>query len=409
MRSRIVRLAVPAVVGAVALAGCGSNKSSNSGSSANGEKTVTIGTIAPLSGSLSALGAGINNGVDLAVKQANANKTIKGWTIRYEPQDDQALPNVGAQVASKLASESNVGGVVGTLNSSVSQQVQPVLHQANIVQVSPANTGISLTQGPNFAKGDKKRPFANYFRVATTDAIQGPFAANYLYTTAGKKTVATVDNQLAYGVGLVKAFGQQYTKLGGRILDHESVTVGQKDFSAVISKIKPLNPQAVFYGGEYPEASLLAKQMKAAGLDIPLMGGDGIYDPAYIKVAGAAANGDLATSVGAPTASLPTAKSFVTDYKAAGYKEGYSAYGAYSYDAANVIINALAKALNGKGKIDDSVKQAIITDVQNTKMNGVTGSVAFDQFGDTTNKVLTVYKVAGGAWLPVKTATFNGG
>ena len=409
MRSRIVRLAVPAVVGAVALAGCGSNKSSNSGSSANGEKTVTIGTIAPLSGSLSALGAGINNGVDLAVKQANANKTIKGWTIRYEPQDDQQTANVGAQAASKLASESNVGGVVGTLNSSVSQQVQPVLHQANIVQVSPANTGISLTQGPNFAKGDKKRPFANYFRVATTDAIQGPFAANYLYTTAGKKTVATVDNQLAYGVGLVKAFGQQYTKLGGRILDHESVTVGQKDFSAVISKIKPLNPQAVFYGGEYPEASLLAKQMKAAGLDIPLMGGDGIYDPAYIKVAGAAANGDLATSVGAPTASLPTAKSFVTDYKAAGYKEGYSAYGAYSYDAANVIINALAKALNGKGKIDDSVKQAIITDVQNTKMNGVTGSVAFDQFGDTTNKVLTVYKVAGGAWLPVKTATFNGG
>jgi branched-chain amino acid transport system substrate-binding protein len=407
MRSRIVRLAVPAVVGAVALAGCGSNKSSNSGSGSSG-KTVTIGLIAPLSGSLSALGAGINNGVDLAVKQANANKTIKGWTIRYEPQDDQFTPNVGAQVASKLASESNVGGVVGTLNTSVALQVQPVLGQAKIVMISPANTGIPLTLGPNAAKGVKKRPFANYFRVATNDAVQGPFGANYLYTTAGKRTVATVDDQLAYGVGLVKQFGQQYTKLGGKILDHESVTTGQKDFSAVISKIKPLHPQAVYFGGQYPEASLLAKQMKAAGLNIPLMGGDGIYDPTYIKVAGAAATGDLATSVGAPTDTLPTAKTFVADYKAAGYKEGYSAYGAYSYDAANVIINALAKALNGKDKIDDSVKQAVIDDVQNTKMNGVTGAVSFDQFGDTTNKVLSVYKVEGGAWVPVKTATFKG-
>ena len=409
MRSRIVRLAVPAVVGAVALAGCGSNKSSNSGSSGNGGKTVTIGLIAPLSGSLSALGAGMNNSVDLAVKQANANKTIKGWTIRYEPQDDQATPNVGAQVASKLASESNVGAVIGTLNSSVSQQVQPVLAQAKIVQISPANTNPPLSQGPNFAKGDKKRPFDSYFRTATTDSVQGPYGAQYLYTTAGKKTVATVDDQLAYGVGLVQQFGQEYTKLGGKILDHESVTGGQKDFSAVISKIKPKHPQAVYYGGQYPEASLLAKQMKAAGLNIPLMGGDGIQDPTYIKVAGAAATGDLATSVGAPTAQLATAKTFIADYKAAGYKEPYSTYGALSYDATNVAIAALAKALNGKDKIDDSVKQAIITAVQNTKVDGVTGSVSFDQFGDTTNKLLTVYKVEGGAWVPVKTGSFNGG
>jgi branched-chain amino acid transport system substrate-binding protein len=286
--------------------------------------------------------------------------------------------------------------------------VQPVLSQAKILMISPANTGIPLTLGPNTAKGEKKRPFANYFRVATNDTIQGPFGANYLYTTAGKKTVVTVDNQLAYGVGLVKAFGQQYTKLGGKILDHESVTVGQKDFSAVISRIKSKHPSAVYYGGENAEASLLSKQMKAAGLNVPLMGGDGIYEVHYIQVAGAAANGDLATSVGAPTASLATAKTFVDDYKAAGYKDGYSTYGAFSYDAANVLIAALAKALNGKDKIDDSVKQAIIDDVQKTKMTGATGALAFDQFGDTTNRVLTVYKVEGGAWVPVKTASFKG-
>jgi branched-chain amino acid transport system substrate-binding protein len=408
MRSRIVRLAVPAVVGAVALAGCGSNKSSNSGSSGNGGKTVTIGLIAPLTGALSALGAGMNNSVDLAVKQANANKTVKGWVIKYEPQDDQATPNVGAQVASKFASESNVGGVIGTLNSSVSQQVQPVLAQAKIVQISPANTNPPLSQGPNFAKGDKKRPYDSYFRTATTDSIQGPFAAQYIYTTAGKKTVATVDDKKAYGAGLVQQFSGEYTKLGGKIVDHESITPSQKDFSAVISRIKPKNPQAVYYGGEYPEASLLSKQMKAAGLNVPLMGGDGIQDPTYIKVAGTAATGDLATSVGAPTDQLATAKSFIADYKAAGYKDGYSTYGALSYDSANVLIAALAKALNGKDKIDDSVKQAIITDVQNTKMDGASGVLSFDKFGDTTNKVITVYKVTGGKWTPVKTGSFTG-
>jgi len=99
----------------------------------------------------------------------------------------------------------------------------------------------------------------------------------------------------------------------------------------------------------------LSKQMKAAGLSVPLMGGDGIYDPTFIKLAGAKSAGDLATSVGAPTDSLASAKDFVAAYKAAGYAEPFSAYGAYSYDAANVIINALAKVLPGKKSIDSSV------------------------------------------------------
>jgi len=148
--------------------------------------------------------------------------------------------------------------------------------------------------------------------------------------------------------------------------------------------------------------------MKAGGLNIPLMGGDGIYDPTFIKLAGPKSEGDLATSVGAPTASLTSAQDFVSAYKAAGYKEDFSAYGAYSYDAANVIIDALAKVLAGKTSIDSTTRQAIVQAVGKTDLNGVTGHVSFDQYGDTTNKVLTVYKVKGGVFTPVKTASFNG-
>ena len=238
--------------------------------------------------------------------------------------------------------------------------------------------------------------------------MQGPFGADYLLSH-GITSVATVNDQKAYGVGIVDEFTRQFTSKGGKVTDHEVVTDGQTDFNAVISKIKTGNPQAVFYGGEYPEASLLSKQMKAAGLNIPLMGGDGIYDPTYIQVAGAAANGDLATSVGAPTDKLASAKQFVADYQAAGYKEAYSAYGAYAYDAANVIINNLSAALAGKNEVDDAARQAVVAAVQKTKMTGATGEVAFDEFGDTTNRVLTAYKVDGGAWKPVQTATFNAG
>jgi len=406
VRHRFVAgIAIPAALSVIAVAGCGSNSSGGGTGSGGGGHTVVIGMSAPLTGPLSALGLGMKNSVDLAVKQANQANKIPGWTIKFDPQDDQGDANVGGQVAARLASESNLVGLVGTLNSSVAQQEQKAYNDQNIVMISPANTNPSLTQGPNFATS-KSRPYKSYFRVATTDAIQGPFAAQYL-KEQGITKVATVNDQKTYGAGLVQQFDLQWKKQGGTITSEQKINPGDKDFSGVISKIKPSGAQAVYYGGEYPEAGPLSKQMKANGLNIPLMGGDGIYDPTYIKLAGAKSNGDLATSVGAPTDSLATAKDFVAAYKAAGYKEDFSAYGAYSYDAANVIINALAKVLPGKKSIDASVRQAIVNAVQSTDFTGVTGHVSFDQYGDTTNKVLTVYKVQGGAWVPVKTDTFN--
>jgi branched-chain amino acid transport system substrate-binding protein len=403
----VVRAAIPAIVGIIAVTGCGSNKSSGGGNpGGSGSHTVVIGLSAPLTGPLSALGLGMKNSVDLAVKQANAANKVKGWTIKFDPQDDQGDANVGGTVAAHLSSESDLVGIVGTLNSSVAQQEQKAYNDQNIVMISPANTNPALTQGDNYASGNKTRPYKSYFRVATTDSIQGPFAAQYL-KSQGINKVATVNDQKTYGAGLVKEFEKQFKAQGGTVTSHQTINPGDKDFSGVISKIKPTGAQALYYGGEYPEAGPLSKQMKAGGLNIPLMGGDGIYDPTFVKLAGAKSEGDLATSVGAPTDKLSSAQDFVSAYKSAGYKEDFSAYGAYSYDAANVIINAIAKVLPGKSSIDSSVRQQIVDAVGQTDLDGVTGHVSFDQYGDTTNKVLTVYKVKGGAWVPVKTDTFN--
>ncbi|HLZ38194.1 MAG TPA: branched-chain amino acid ABC transporter substrate-binding protein, partial [Mycobacteriales bacterium] len=214
--------------------------------------------------------------------------------------------------------------------------------------------------------------------------------------------VAVVHDKKVYGQGLSSIFADDFRKSGGTIVATETVNPGDKDFSAVISKLQPRSPQMVYYGGEYPESSLLSNQMKAKGLRVPLMGGDGMFDPTYIKNAGKASEGDYATSVGAPAASLPSAKAFISAYDAAGYREPYSAYGPQSYDSAKAILEALP----GKDRIDDSVRREVVSAMGGVSFQGATGRVAFDEYGDNVTKILTVYRVRDGRWTTVKTGTF---
>lgn len=404
----VVAAGASLLVASLALSACGTrggDGGTETGGGSSENKVAKIGVIAPLSGDLAALGKGIEHSVDLAIKQANESKAIPGWTLELAAEDDQATPDVGKNAATKLASDKDVIGVVGTLNSSVAQSVQPVLAAANITQVSPANTNPALTQGADFATAPK-RTYPTYFRTCTTDSIQGPFAARYLFEKAGIKEIATVHDKKTYGQGLVDAFTTEYEKLGGKVVAAETINPDDDKYDAVISKIKPSNPKAVYYGGEFPQAGPFSQQMKAAGLNVPLMGGDGIFSGEYVKLAGATADGDLSTSVGAPTDTLESAKSFVDAYNAGGYAEPYEAYGAYAYDAANAIINALKTSLKDADSAE-AARQATVQAMSSVSFDGVTGKVAFDEYGDTTSRVLTVYGVKGGKWEAVSTEEFK--
>jgi branched-chain amino acid transport system substrate-binding protein len=400
-KHKLVLAGVTLLAASLAVSACGSRAQQAPGGEAGSAKVAKIGVIAPLSGDLSALGLGIRNSVDLAIKQANDKKTIPGWTLEMDAQDDQAAPDVGKNAATKLAGDDQVVGVVGTLNSSVSQSVQPVLAGAQIVQVSPANTNPTLTKGADLA--NPKRPYATYFRTCTTDDVQGPFGAKYLLDK-GIKKVATIHDKKTYGQGLVAAFTEGFKSGGGEVVDAETINPEDKDFSAVISKVKNAKPEAIYYGGEYPQAGPLSQQAKSAGLNVPLMGGDGMFDPAYIELAGKTSDGDLATNVGAPPEKLESAKQFISDYQAAGFKEPYAAYGPYSYDAANAIINALKTSLASASDAK-SARQATVDAMSKVSFDGASGKVAFDEFGDSTTKVLTVYKVTGGKWAADKTGS----
>jgi branched-chain amino acid transport system substrate-binding protein len=398
-----------AIVGATLLvvAACGSNKEEGGtagGSCDTSKGTLTVGVVAPLSGNLSALGIGIKQSAELAVDEANQKCTVKGYKLTVSAQDDEANPAKGAQAATKLSTDPNVVGVVGTLNSSVAQTVQPILRDKKIPQVSPANTNPTLTRGNDFLTAPK-RQFDNYFRVCATDDLQGPYAANYLVEKAGKKKIAIITDGKTYGAGLAAELSKQVAKKGGTIVGQETVGEKDTDFSGVIAKVKALAPEAVYYGGEYPAAGPLSKQMASAGLNVPLMGGDGIFDGKFIELGGK--EGDLATSVGAPTESLATAKAFVDAYKKKFGKEDYAAYGAFSYDSTNAIIGALAKTVEGAAW-DESKRDAMLTNVGSYSGSGATGEIKFDQYGDSTNKVLTVYSVTSGKWKDVQTGEFTG-
>lgn len=401
-KQRLAAVGVTLLAATLALSACGTRSAETSGGAGSaGAKVAKIGVIAPLSGDLSALGLGIRNSVDLAIRQANQTNAIPGWKLELAAEDDEAKPDVGKNAATKLAGDDQVIGVVGTLNSSVSQSVQPVLSGATIAQISPANTNPTLTKGADLA--NPKRPYPGYFRTCTTDSVQGPFAAKYVYDS-GIKKIATIHDKKAYGQGLVAAFTEAYKAAGGEIVAAETINPDDKDFSTVISRVKSAGPDLVYYGGEYPQAGPLSQQAKAAGLNVPLMGGDGIFDPAFIELAGKTSEGDLATSVGAPTEALDSAKQFVTDYTAAGFSEPYGAYGAYAFDAANAIINGLKTSLPNATDAK-SARQPTIDAIQKVSFDGATGPVSFDEFGDTTNKVITVYKVSGGKWVADKTGT----
>ncbi|WP_053636402.1 branched-chain amino acid ABC transporter substrate-binding protein [Streptomyces sp. XY152] len=411
MRQRsLIAITAALAAGALTLTACGSRDEDGGGSSdsGNGGTTVVIGVDAPMTGDLSALGLGIKNSVDLAAKTANKEEYVEGVTFKIEALDDQGQASVGQQNATKLVANKDVLGVVGPLNSSVGEAMQQVFDQAKLVEVSPANTNPALTQGVDW-QTKQVRPYKSYFRTATTDAVQGPFAAQYVYNDAKKKKVFVIDDKKTYGAGLAATFTDEFKKLGGKVVGTEHINPDSKDFSAVATKVKNSGADVVYYGGEYPQAGPLSKQIKEAGAKIPLVGGDGIKDDTFIKLAGSAANGDLATSVGSPVEELPSAKKFVADYKAGGYKEDYAAYGGYSYDSAWAIIEAVKQVVeDNDGKLPDDARSKVVDAMQNVSFDGVTGKVSFDEFGDATNKQLTVYAVENGAFDDVKSGTYTG-
>ncbi len=372
------------------------------GGSAASPVTVVIGVDAPLSGDLSSFGVGIKNSADLAARTANRTRHVPGVNFEIKALDDEAVPVKGLANATQFIADEKVLGIVGPLNSGVAQTMAEPLGRANLVNVSPANTNPVLTLGPHWVNGIKSRPYKTYFRTVATDVDQGPFAARYLHDEARKTKLYVIDDNSAYGTSLTSGFRAAYTKLGGTVVGAEQVDPAESDFSGLASKVRNSGADAVYFGGYYTAAGPLSQQLKEAGVTIPVMGGDGVFDQQYITT-NAKAEGDLATNIGVPPEDLAGAEDFRAQYQQAGYPEAAGSYGPYAYDAAWSVIEAVKTVVAAHGgTLPADARAKMSQAVAGLAFDGVTGRVAFDEYGDTVNRQLTVYAVKGGSWTTVK-------
>ena len=352
------------------------------GQSLAGEKEdfVTIGLVAPLTGDQAYVGTGVMHGAQMAVEDANIKGPVFGNTrLKFTALDDQHNPTQAVLAANKLSADPNVMGVVGHFNSSCTKAASSIYHETRLVQITPASTNPEIS----------RQGFDTFFRVCATDDVQAPAGADFVWKELNVKKIVIVDDKTTYGKGLADEFEKRFKKLGGVVLSHDGITQGEKDFTPLLTKIKSLGPELVYFGGIYPELSLLIKQSRKVGLETPWMGGDGIFDVTLIKLTTPElAEGTYATMLGVDPHSLPEAQEFVTRFEARHGEIG--SFSAYGYDAANVLIEAIRRA----GRKD---RGAVLREVRNTKdFQGILGVINFDEKGDAVGRSVGIFKVENG-------------
>lgn len=340
-----------------------------------------IAVAAPLTGDIATLGQGIKRGVILAyIEMTNSFTNAK---IVLEFFDDRANEGEAVNVAEKISSDPRIIGVVGHLNSGCSIPASTVYAKRNLTMITPASTNPKLTlQGLN-----------NVFRVCPTDAQQGPIAAKFL-AKKGIKKVYIIDDKTEYGQGLADEFEKEFKKMGGVVLGRDSITVGSRNFKALLTKIKQFNPEAIFFGGVYVEGSLLTKQADEVGLNVPFVGGDGLKTDDYIKIAGASSEGDIITFIGSP---IEETSEFYKKYKSVFPKDEIGPFDFNSYVAAKVIFITLTNLLSTSEFSREKANEFI----RNTEFKDSLFNVKFDSKGDNLNSEFTIYTVKDGKFKVV--------
>lgn len=350
------------------------------------DSDVVLGLVAPLTGDQSFIGIGMRQGAELAIEDANIKGPVFGASkIKLQAEDDQHNPTQAVLAANKLIANPDVMAVVGHFNSSCTKAASTIYHEARLTQATPASTNPEISQ----------QGFDTFFRMCATDDVQAPAAAEFVKIDLGVSEIAVIDDQTTYGRGLANEFEKKFKSMGGVVLHRDGITQGDKDFMSLLTKVKSKKPQAIFFGGIYPEMALLLKQSKKVGLKVPWIGGDGIYDATLIQLASPElAEGTYATMLGVDPKSLPAAQDFVTRYEARfGALGSYSAYG---YDTAAILIEAIRRA----GKKD---REAVLSEMRKMKdFPGIVGVVNFDAKGDAIGRSVGVFKVENGKFVFIK-------
>lgn len=359
------------------------------------DKTVSIGINLPLTGADAQAATKIKQGAQMAFDEANAAGGAAGYKINVIVLDDgtatagQYDPAQAATNARKMVSDSSVVAAVGPQMSGSGKAMSPILSQGNLAIITPSSTNPDITN-PKFASQYRPGGKAIYFRTVTTDAYQGPNMANFFADTLKVKSLYVLDDSGAFGVGLADAFQGQAEKRGIKVLGRDQLNPKEADYATILTKIKPMNPDGLFYGGVAQAGVKLAKQAYEILPKVIKGGGDGMHSTDLLSGAGfPAAEGWYVTIAAPHVLDQPEVADWAKKFEAkfGGPPEDYSLT---AYDAGLVIIDAIKRvAASGKEVNRDNVRDAI----QSAKLKTLQGDVAFDENGDITNRVVSVFKI----------------
>jgi branched-chain amino acid transport system substrate-binding protein len=413
-------LGIPLLLAFLVACGSGTTSSSGGGSTPTTTKIIKIGTDLPVSGKDESSGKPAEDGAHLALDQANQNHTIPGYQLVFVPKDDVGPsgihdPSVGQQNVTSLISDALVAGVVGPFNSNVARAEMPITNQAPLAQISPANTNTCLTQnapdtgctGPNdLIKTVRPTGKVTYFRIATTDNHQGGVGADYLYKTLKYKKAYVIDDAETYGIGIANAFIKEFQTDGGTVLGHSSEPGTTTSYLSLLTQVAAQKPDVIYFAGLDSTGGILVRQQME---QIPALkntaygGGDGLQTSTFATTIGLTGGPVYATVATANADVLPQAQTFISQFKQVYGASAYGAYSAAGYDCMNIMIQAIKTAIQNGAKVPTSssdtadasaFRQAVINAIQGISYDGVTGHQSFDQNGDTTDKVISIYQLA---------------
>ncbi|MBI0330464.1 branched-chain amino acid ABC transporter substrate-binding protein [Burkholderia plantarii] len=352
---------------------------------------VKIGFAAPLTGTQSNYGTDMQKGVQLAIDDFNATRPVIGGkpiTFVLESQDDQADPRTGTTVAQRLI-DSNVAGIIGHFNSGTSIPASDLYERAGLPQISMATS-------PQYTA----RGYKTTFRLLTSDAQAGRIVGNYVVNTLHYKRVAIIDDRTAYGQGIADEFADAVQKAGGTIIKRDFTNDKALDFSAILTNLKGMNPDAVFYGGGDAQSSPMIRKMRQLGIKAAFVTGEMSKSPTFLKVGGTAAEGAIVYMGGLPKEKMPGFAGFETRYKAR-FHEDVVTYSPYSYDGTIALLTAMKNANSTDPKVYGPY-------VGKVSVKGVSApTIAYDAKGDLRDAPVTIYRVDHGAFKAVDTIAGN--
>ena len=338
---------------------------------ASASAQIKFGVGGPLTGGSAAFGAQLKNGAEQAIADINAAGGILGQKLTISQGDDRADPKEGVSVANKFAAD-GVKFVIGHFNSGVSMPASEVYQENGILEITPASTNPQITD----------RKMWNIFRTCGRDDQQGTVAGEYILKKFQGKKIAFVHDKTTYGKGLADATRATMTKGGMKDVLYEGINKDDKDFSAVVSKIKASGADLIYWGGLHDTGGLLLRQMRDQGVKAPLMGGDGITDDEFASIAGPGAEGTLMT-YGPDPRKRPEAKDVVAKFRAKNFEP--QAYTLYSYAAVQIVKQAAeaAKSADPK-KVAEMMRSGM-------KFSTVIGDISYDKKGDITRLDYVMY------------------